>query len=230
MSNKQDLAEPEVASEQPATAPEPTDGSEQSNPSATETTAPASNDAEQQSEEALAAELQKQLKQAEAEAEENWDRVVRTQAEMENLKKRTQKDLERAHKYGLEKFCKELLVVVDSLELAVQASISDNPEVVAFRKGSERIIKQLQSVFTKFNIETLDPNGQVFNPELHQAISAQPHAEVEANTVLNVVQKGYALNGRLIRPAMVVVAQAVKPTNPQPEQTPNDPTNLDEQA
>ena len=155
-------------------------------------------------------ELQKQLKQAENKAAENWDKALRTQAEMENLKRRTQKDLENAHKYGLEKFAKELLSVIDSLELGIQASTSDVPEVVALREGSELTVKQFESVFAKFNIEALDPMGQSFNPEHHQAMTMQPSADVAPNTVINVFQKGYILNGRLIRPAMVVVSQAVK--------------------
>ena len=173
--------------------------------------------------------LQKQVKQAEKKAEENWDKALRVQAEMENLKRRTQKDLENAHKYGLEKFAKELLSVIDSLELGIQASTSDNPEVVALKQGSELTIKQFESVFAKFNVEAIDPVGQAFNPELHQAMTMQPNADVEPNTVLNVFQKGYILNGRLIRPAMVVVSQAVKPveSSDKPE---DDSINLDEQA
>ena len=153
-------------------------------------------------------ELQKKLAAAEKKAEENWDKAVRTQAEMENLKRRTQKDLENAHKYGLEKFSKELLSVIDSLELGIQAANGDSPEVTKLREGSELTIKQFESVFAKFNIEAIDPAGQPFNPELHQAMSMQASADVEPNTVLNVFQKGYVLNGRLIRPAMVVVAKA----------------------
>ena len=156
-------------------------------------------------------ELQKQLKLAQKKAEENWDKAVRAKAEMENFNRRMQKDLENAHKYGLEKFAKELLSVIDSLELGIQASTSDNPEVVALKEGSELTIKQFEAVFAKFNIAALDPQGQPFNPELHQAMTMQPNADVEPNTVLNVFQKGYVLNGRLIRPAMVVVSQAVKP-------------------
>jgi molecular chaperone GrpE len=173
--------------------------------------------------------LYKQLKQAEKKAEENWDKVLRVQAEMENLKRRTQKDLENAHKYGLEKFAKELLSVIDSLELGIQASTSDDPEVVALKQGSELTIKQFESVFAKFNIEAIDPVGQVFNPELHQAMAMQPSTDVEPNTVLNVFQKGYILNGRLIRPAMVVVSQAVNAaeSSDKPE---DDSINLDEQA
>lgn len=149
---------------------------------------------------------------------------------MENLKRRTQKDLESAHKYGLEKFAKELLVVIDSLELGIQASTSDAPEVVSLREGSELTIKQFESVFAKFNIEAIDPLGQPFNPELHQAMTMQPSADVDPNTVLNVFQKGYSLNGRLIRPAMVVVSQAVKVSEPVEDKPEDDSTNLDEQA
>ena len=179
-------------------------------------------EAEAQSGEVTLEDLQKQLKQAEKKASENWDKALRVQAEMENLKRRTQKDLENAHKYGLEKFAKELLSVIDSLELGIQASTSDNPEVKALKEGSELTIKQFESVFAKFNIEAIDPTGQPFNPELHQAMTMQPSVDVPPNTVINVFQKGYILNGRLIRPAMVVVSQADK--------SQDDSINLDEQA
>ena len=152
--------------------------------------------------------LQKQLAQAEKKASENWDKVLRIQAEMDNLKRRTQKDLDSAHKYGLEKFAKELLNVIDSLELGIQAATSDDPEVLKLKEGSELTIKQFETVFAKFNIEAIDPIGQPFNPEFHQAMSMQPAEDAEPNSVINVFQKGYVLNGRLIRPAMVVVAQA----------------------
>ncbi len=185
----------------------------------------ADEEAEQESEVSIQ-ELQKQLKQVEKKAQENWDKVVRVQAEMENQKRRAQKDLENAHKYGLEKFAKELLSVIDSLELGIQASTSDAPEVVALRQGSELTIKQFESVFAKFNIEAIDPTGQPFNPELHQAMTMQPSADVEPNTVINVFQKGYVLNGRLIRPAMVVVSQAAAGANNEDD----DSINLDEQA
>ena len=155
-------------------------------------------------------ELQKRLTQAESKASENWDKVLRIQAEMDNLKRRTQKDLDSAHKYGLEKFAKELLNVIDSLELGIQAATSDAPEVVKLKEGSELTIKQFETVFAKFNIEAIDPVGQPFNPEFHQAMTMLPSDDVEPNTVINVFQKGYVLNGRLIRPAMVVVAQAAE--------------------
>lgn len=154
-------------------------------------------------------ELKKQLAKAEKKAADNWDKVLRIQAEMENLKRRTQKDLDNAHKYGLEKFAKELLSVIDSLELGIQAATSDVPEVVKLREGSELTIKQFEAVFAKFNIQAIDPIGEPFNPEFHQAMTMVPTADAEPNTVINVFQKGYVLNGRLIRPAMVVVAQAI---------------------
>jgi len=194
-------------------------------PEATDVDAELEAKAENQQDEVSVEELQKQLKLANKKAEENWDKVLRIQAEMDNLKRRTQKDLENAHKYGLEKFSKELLSVIDSLELGIQASTSDVPEVVALREGSELTIKQFESVFAKFNIEAVDPMGQPFNPELHQAMTMQPSADVAPNTVINVFQKGYVLNGRLIRPAMVVVSQAA-PADKQED----DSINLDEQA
>ncbi|HBA66845.1 MAG TPA: nucleotide exchange factor GrpE [Methylococcaceae bacterium] len=168
-------------------------------------------------------ELSQKLEEAEQKATENWDKVLRIQAEMENLKRRTQKDLENAHKFALENFAKELLTVVDSLELGLQAAIGDSPEVQKFREGSELTLKQFEAVFSKFNIEVVNPLGQPFDPELHQAMAMQPSADAEPNSVINVFQKGYILNGRLLRPAMVVVAKAND--NP-PQETPK----IDEQA
>lgn len=166
--------------------------------------------------------LQQELVLAQQQAAANLDKAIRTQAEMENLKKRVQKDLDDERKYGLSKFAKELLSVVDSLELGLRAAVGDSPEVVKLREGSELTIKQFEAVFAKFNIETVDPTGQPFNPELHQAMAMQPAAGVEPGTVITAFQKGYTLNGRLLRPAMVVVAKA--------EDKPADSTKIDEQA
>ncbi len=166
--------------------------------------------------------LQQELEQAQQQAAANLDKAIRTMAEMENLKKRVQKDLDDERKYGLAKFAKELLSVLDSLELGIQAAVGDSPEMVKLREGSELTIKQFESVFAKFNIETVDPTGQPFNPEFHQAMVMQPSATAQPNTVLNVFQKGYVLNGRLLRPAMVVVAKA--------EDKPVDGAKIDEQA
>jgi molecular chaperone GrpE len=173
--------------------------------------------------EATIEELKAALTQAEQKAQDNWDKAVRAQAEMENLKRRTQKDLEDAHKFAITAFAKELLTVLDSLELGLQAALGDSPEVQRFREGSELTIKQFETVFAKFNITTIDPAGQPFNPEHHQAMVMQATEGVEPNTVVNVFQKGYLLNGRLLRPAMVVVAKAV-------EKPAADTPSIDEQA
>jgi molecular chaperone GrpE len=155
-------------------------------------------------------ELKLECEKAEQKAQDNWDKAVRTQAEMENLKKRTQKDLEDAHKFALTGFAKELLPVLDSLVLGLQAATGDSEEVKKFRVGSELTIKQFESVLAKFNIVTLDPIGLAFNAEQHQAMVMQVVDGSEPNTVVNVFQKGYMLNGRLLRPAMVVVAKAAE--------------------
>ncbi|MGZ4959101.1 MAG: nucleotide exchange factor GrpE [Methylomonas sp.] len=166
--------------------------------------------------------LKQQLEQAQQQAAANLDKALRVQADMENLKKRVQKDLDDERKYGLAKFAKELLSVLDSLQLGIQAATGDSPEVVKHREGSELTIKQFESVFAKFNIEAIDPTGQPFNPELHQAMAMQPSSTVPAGNVITVFQKGYVMNGRLLRPAMVVVAKA--------EDKPADNAKIDEQA
>ena len=168
------------------------------------------------------ASLQQQLEVARQQAADNLDKAMRTLADMENLKRRVQKDLDDERKYGLTKFAKELLSVIDSLELGIQAANGDSPEVAKLREGSELTIRQFESVFAKFNIEAINPLGDIFNPELHQAMVMQPSSSVEPNTVLNVFQKGYMLNGRLLRPAMVVVAKA--------DDKPADSAKIDEQA
>jgi molecular chaperone GrpE len=164
-------------------------------------------------------ELKKELEEAKQKANDSWDKAVRAQAEMENLKRRTQKDLEDAHKFALTSFAKDLLPVLDSMILGLQAATGDSEDVKKFREGSELTIKQFEALFTKFNIVTIDPMGQPFNPELHQAMIMQEVEGAESNTVVNVFQKGYMLNGRLLRPAMVVVAKAAEK-----------PSQVDEQA
>lgn len=153
-------------------------------------------------------ELAKELVEAKHKAQENWDKLLRMQAEMENLKKRAQKDLEDTHKFAITGFAKELLPVMDSLLLGLQAASGDSEEVKQFREGSELTLKQFEAAFAKFNIVTIEPVGQPFNAEHHQAMVMQAVPGVEPNTVVNVFQKGYLLNGRLLRPAMVVVAKA----------------------
>jgi molecular chaperone GrpE len=150
-----------------------------------------------------------ELVKAAQQAQENWDKFVRAQAELENLKRRADKDVQDARKFGLERFAKELLPVADSLELGLGVETSDNPEVEKLREGMQLTLKQLLSTLEKFQIAPVDPEGEKFNPELHQAMALQPTDEAEPNTIIKVYQKGYLLNGRLLRPAMVVVAQAI---------------------
>jgi molecular chaperone GrpE len=152
--------------------------------------------------------LTQALAAAQEKTQENWDRFIRTQAELENLKRRAEKDVQNAHKFAIEKFARELLSVADSLELGLGVESSDNPEVAKLREGMELTLKQLQAGFEKFQLVAVNPEGEKFNPELHQAMAMQPTPDAEANTVLKVYQKGYLLSERLLRPAMVVVAQA----------------------
>jgi molecular chaperone GrpE len=145
-----------------------------------------------------------ELEIAKAKADENWDRYLRTAAELENVRKRASKDVENAHRYALERFGKGLLVVKDSLEMGLSAAGSASVE--SLLEGTEATLKILGSTMQQFGIEELDPAGEPFDPSLHEAISMQPADDAEPGSVLTVVQKGYSLNGRLLRPAMVIVA------------------------
>jgi molecular chaperone GrpE len=155
-----------------------------------------------------AQDLASMLEKAQAKADEHYQRVMRTHAELENLKRRHERELENAHKYALDKFVADLLGVWDSLELGHNAAMEDTANVEKLREGTELTLKLLGDVMAKFGVEQIDPADQTFDPERHQAISMQPRADVKPNTVVAVVQKGYALNGRLVRPAMVIVSQA----------------------
>lgn len=147
------------------------------------------------------------LEDARAKADEHWDQCLRLQAELDNLHKRSRRDVENAHKFALEKFAVELLPVKDSLEMGISAA-NEAADVEKMLEGSEMTLKVLASALEKFGIKMVDPLNERFNPELHEAVSMQPQDDVEPNTVLIVVQKGYTLNERLIRPAMVVVSKA----------------------
>ncbi|MGA0937557.1 MAG: nucleotide exchange factor GrpE [Sedimenticolaceae bacterium] len=142
-------------------------------------------------------------------ADEHYDQLVRAHAEIENLKRRHTQELEKAHKYALDKFVGELLTIWDSLELGLQAAQNDEADVASLREGTELTVKMFGDVMEKFNVERINPEGESFNPEFHQAMSMVPNAEMAPNTVMAVMQKGVSLNGRLIRPAMVVVSQAM---------------------
>ena len=154
--------------------------------------------------------LQAELEQARAEAAENLDRFLRAKAETENARKRAEAAIAAAHKYGLERFVSEIIPVRDSLELArmVELPEGSNPAVQKMHEGLDLTLKLMDNVFQKFGITLVDPQGQKFDPEHHQAISMVEAAEVPPNHVVNVVQKGYLLNDRLLRPAMVVVRAA----------------------
>jgi molecular chaperone GrpE len=153
-------------------------------------------------------ELGRLLEDARAKADEHWDQLLRTQAELENLKRRHERDLENAHKYALDKFVAEIVGVWDSLELGQQAAQDEAADVAKLREGTELTLQQLTSVMAKFGVEQINPEGETFNPEFHQAMSMQPRDDVPANTVVMVIQRGYTLNGRLVRPALVMVSQA----------------------
>ena len=138
--------------------------------------------------------------------------LLRVQAEMQNLRRRTEQDIEKAHKYGQEKFSTELLSVMDNLERALDAASQQEDEVVkAIYEGVDLTLKSFTDCFSKFDIEAVDPLGEPFDPQLHQAMSMQEAPDAEPNTVISVMQKGYTLHGRVIRPAMVMVAKGPTP-------------------
>lgn len=151
--------------------------------------------------------LEAQLEQAQAKASENWEQYLRAKAEMDNLRRRNAKDIENAHKYGIEKFVTELLPVLDSMVLGLAV---EDASAESLREGMELTMNMLHKMMEKLNIEEIDPLNEKFDPEKHQAMTLQPSAEVEPNTVIAVMQKGYSLNDRLIRPAMVMVSKAVE--------------------
>lgn len=151
------------------------------------------------------------LEDARGKADEHWDQLLRTNAELENLRRRAKQDVENAHKYALEKFAQELLPVKDSLEMGLAAASGETDAAEAIkqlREGTELTLKMLSAAMEKSGIKEIDPVGETFNPEQHQAMSMQESEEHAPNTVMAVMQKGYQLNDRLIRPAMVVVSKA----------------------
>jgi molecular chaperone GrpE len=151
-------------------------------------------------------ELHALLTDARSKADEHWNQCLRLQAEIENLRKRAERDLANAHKFALEKFASELLPVRDSLEMGLLA-VGENADVEKLKEGSELTLKMLTNALEKFNIKEINPLNEEFNPEYHEAMSVQEREDVAPNTVVTVVQKGYLLNDRLIRPAMVIVSR-----------------------
>lgn len=136
------------------------------------------------------------------------DQVLRAQAEAQNAMRRAERDVEKAHKFGQEKLIGDLLVVVDNLERSIAASEAQEVSLSSIKEGVELTLKSLMDALKRHKVEQIDPEGQPFDPELHQAMTMVPSADMEPNSVINVFQKGYTLNGRLVRPAMVVVSKA----------------------
>ncbi|MBA1146412.1 nucleotide exchange factor GrpE [Ectothiorhodospiraceae bacterium WFHF3C12] len=191
MANEQDTKHQET--ESPEAAQQPTDGEDQPGQG-------------QEAGESVA-ELRQQLEEARTKAEENWNQFLRARAELENVRRRAERDVEQAHKYAIEKLATELLSVKDSLEMGVQAANEPGADVAKLREGSELTLKMMNQLMERFSIKPMNPQGEKFDPELHEAMAAQESAEHDPNTVIHVVQKGYVLHDRLLRPAMVIVAK-----------------------
>ncbi|RJX82061.1 nucleotide exchange factor GrpE [Pseudomonas sp. LS-2] len=148
------------------------------------------------------------------------DQSLRVAADLQNVRRRAEQDVEKAHKFALEKFASDLLPIVDSLERGLDLSNPDDESIRPMREGIELTLKMFADTLKRYHLEAIDPHGQPFNAEHHQAMAMQESADVEPNSVLKVFQKGYQLNGRLLRPAMVVVSKAPSPVAP----------SIDEQA
>ena len=153
--------------------------------------------------------LQALLEDARNKADSHWDQCLRLQADIDNLRKRNERDLANAHKFALEKFAVDLLPVKDSLEMGLAAA-GENADIARLKEGGELTLKMLASAMDKYNIKEVNPLNEVFNPEYHEPMSMQERADVAPNTVVTVVQKGYLLNERWIRPAMVIVSKAAQ--------------------
>ncbi len=150
-------------------------------------------------------ELEDQLTQAEQKAHDNWEKAVRAQAELENVRRRAERDIENAHRFGAEKLITSLLPVLDSLEQAIQLAETEANE--GMKEGLELTMKLFMDVLEKAEVEQLNPEGAVFDPQQHEAMSIQNAPDQPSNTVLNVFQKGYKLSNRVIRPARVIVSK-----------------------
>lgn len=152
--------------------------------------------------------LESRLAAAERRSEEHWNQTLRARAELDNLQKRSAREIENAHKYALEKFVAELLPVKDSLELGLSAAQDQDVDVARVREGVDLTLKMFRTVMERFGIEEVTPaRGEAFDPQYHEAMSTQEAEGVEPGQVVMVVQRGYLLNGRLVRPAMVIVGK-----------------------
>ena len=152
------------------------------------------------------ADLLQENERLKMEVRESVDKALRATAELENIRKRTSRDIENAHKYALERFVNELLPVIDSMELGINASQSAE-DIESLREGMDLTLKKLFDCLEKFGVKAIDPTGEKFDPDWHEAVSMQELEGSDSGQVVTVMQKGYELNGRLVRPAMVVVAK-----------------------
>ncbi len=153
-------------------------------------------------------ELKAQLAEAQAKADENWERCLRATAEQDNIRKRAEREVDAARRFALEKFAQDLLAVCDSLDMGLKAA-RDSGADEKYIEGTALTAKMLGDVLVRHGVQTIDPKGETFDPARHEAMSAVPSAEVAPNTVIDVMQKGYVLNERVLRPAMVIVSRAV---------------------
>lgn len=154
--------------------------------------------------------LTAELEKASQDAEAHKDTAIRAKAEAENIRRRAEREVSNASKFALEKFAREILGVVDSLEKALEIPAADDAQK-AMHEGVQLTYKLLMDTLSRFSVEQISPEGEAFDPEIHEAMVMQESAEHEPNTVINVIQMGYSLNGRLIRPARVIVARGKSP-------------------
>lgn len=155
------------------------------------------------------AELEAALGTSESLVKEQLDSVLRARADIENMRRRTEQEIEKAHKFALERFATELLPVIDNMERALEMADKDNAAIKPTLEGVEMTLQAMKEAVEKFGLKELNPHGEAFNPDFHQAMSIQESAEHKPNSVMLVMQKGYELNGRVLRPAMVMVSKEV---------------------
>lgn len=166
-----------------------------------------SEEALEQAQEAVSEDIKALLAESRTEAEKHKEMALRIQADMENLRRRTRLDVENAHKYALNKFVDALIPAMDSMEMGMDAASKEGASIESIREGIDMTFKQLLDVLAEFNVERIDPKGEKFDPQFHEAMTMIPSPDHESNTVVDVIQKGYSLNERLVRPARVIVAQ-----------------------
>jgi molecular chaperone GrpE len=160
----------------------------------------------EQTQEVMNQEMDDLLNEARAQAEQHYDSLLRVQADMDNLRRRTEREIDNAKKFALERMVNDLIPVMDSMEMGLQASGQSANDQDTIRQGLEMTLKLFQDVMARFHVEALDPIGQKFNPQEHEAMTMQPSADHEPNTVMMTIQKGYKLHGRVVRPARVVIS------------------------